>query len=66
MPAAPVIAGRYWKQAILKDWQKTERMLVAEIKSCYIGPENSPEQFIAEHFFLYQAKDNIGLRRIYK
>jgi AraC-like DNA-binding protein len=26
------------------------------IKSCYIGPEISPEQFIAEHFFLYIAK----------
>lgn len=29
---------------------------VSGIKSCYIGPEISPEQFIAEHFFLYIAK----------
>tara|TARA_R110002167_G_scaffold152197_7_gene346117 strand:+ start:2568 stop:3344 length:777 start_codon:yes stop_codon:yes gene_type:complete len=27
-----------------------------DIKSCYIGPEISPEQFIPEHFFLYLAK----------
>jgi AraC family transcriptional regulator, exoenzyme S synthesis regulatory protein ExsA len=27
-----------------------------DIKSCYIGPEISPEQFISEHFFLYLAK----------
>ena len=26
------------------------------IKSCYIGPEISPEEFIAEHFFLYLVK----------
>lgn len=26
------------------------------ITSCYIGPHISPEQFIAEHFFLYLAK----------
>jgi hypothetical protein len=26
------------------------------IQSCYIGPEISPEEFIAEHFFLYLAK----------
>jgi AraC family transcriptional regulator, exoenzyme S synthesis regulatory protein ExsA len=31
-------------------------MSVTEIKSCYIGPEISPEQFIPEHFFLYIAK----------
>lgn len=31
-------------------------MNVTEIKSCYIGPEISPEQFISEHFFLYIAK----------
>jgi len=31
-------------------------MRISEIKSCYIGPEISPEQFIAEHFFLYIAK----------
>ena len=28
-------------------------MKVTTITSCYIGPEISPEQFIAEHFFLY-------------
>ncbi len=27
-----------------------------DIKSCYIGPEISPEQFIPEHLFLYLAK----------
>lgn len=31
----------------------------SEIRSCYIGPEISPEQFIAEHFFLYIAKGKI-------
>jgi len=31
-------------------------MKASEIKSCYIGPEVSPEQFISEHFFLYLAK----------
>ncbi|HVW95516.1 MAG TPA: AraC family transcriptional regulator [Mucilaginibacter sp.] len=30
-----------------------------EIKSCYIGPEISPEQFIHEHFFLYLLKGKI-------
>jgi AraC-like DNA-binding protein len=30
-------------------------MKIDEIKSCYIGPEISPEQFIPEHFFLYLA-----------
>lgn len=34
-------------------------MKLTEIKSCYIGPEISPEQFIAEHFFLYLAKGTI-------
>ena len=34
-------------------------MKVSEITSCYIGPEISPEQFIAEHFFLYIAKGKI-------
>ena len=34
-------------------------MRATEIKSCYIGPEISPEQFIAEHFFLYIAKGAI-------
>jgi AraC-like DNA-binding protein len=28
--------------------------------SCYLGPEISPEQFIAEHFFLYLAKGKIN------
>ena len=28
-------------------------MRATEIKSCYIGPEISPEQFIPEHFFLF-------------
>jgi len=27
-----------------------------KISSCYLGPQISPEQFIAEHFFLYLAK----------
>ena len=31
-------------------------MHFTEVKSCYIGPEVSPEQFIAEHFFLYLIK----------
>lgn len=35
-------------------------MRVTEIKSCYIGPEISPEQFIPEHFFLYIAKGAIN------
>lgn len=35
-------------------------MKVTEIKSCYIGPAISPEQFIAEHFFLYLAKGKIN------
>jgi len=34
-------------------------MRATEIKSCYIGPEISPEQFISEHFFLYIAKGAI-------
>ncbi len=34
-------------------------MTIAEIKSCYIGPEISPEQFIPEHFFLYLATGEI-------
>src|ERR1700712_2225857 len=34
-------------------------MRISEIRSCYIGPEISPEQFIAEHFFLYIAKGRI-------
>lgn len=34
-------------------------MRASEIRSCYIGPEISPEQFIAEHFFLYIARGRI-------
>lgn len=34
-------------------------MKATEIKSCYIGPEISPEQFIPEHFFLYIAKGSM-------
>jgi len=30
-----------------------------KIVSCYLGPEISPEQFIAEHFFLYLAQGKI-------
>lgn len=31
-------------------------MRYTEIKSCYLGPEISPEQFVPEHFFLFLAK----------
>lgn len=31
-------------------------MKANKITSCYIGPKISPEQFIAEHFFLYLVK----------
>ena len=31
-------------------------MKIAEITSCYLGPEISPEQFIQEHFFIYLLK----------
>lgn len=34
-------------------------MRATDIKSCYIGPVISPEQFIPEHFFLYIAKGKI-------
>lgn len=34
-------------------------MNVTDIKSCYIGPLISPEQFVAEHFFLYLAKGSM-------
>lgn len=34
-------------------------MRATDIRSCYIGPEISPEQFIREHFFLYIAKGAI-------
>jgi AraC-like DNA-binding protein len=31
-------------------------MKANKISSCYIGPQISPEQFVAEHFFLYLVK----------
>ncbi|GAL63741.1 helix-turn-helix domain-containing protein [Algibacter lectus] len=31
-----------------------------DIKSCYIGPEISPEQFIPEHFFLFLIKGTLN------
>ncbi|UFH57178.1 AraC family transcriptional regulator [Spirosoma sp. KNUC1025] len=31
-------------------------MKVTEIKSCFVGPALSPEQFVAEHFFIFLAK----------
>ncbi|KMQ65092.1 AraC family transcriptional regulator [Chryseobacterium angstadtii] len=31
-------------------------MKISEIKSCFVGPLVSPEQFIAEHFFIFLAK----------
>lgn len=34
-------------------------MKISEIKSCYVGPLISPEQFIPEHFFLFLAKGNM-------
>ncbi len=34
-------------------------MKATDIKSCYIGPEISPEQFVPEHFFLYIGKGSI-------
>jgi len=33
---------------------------ITEIKSCFVGPAISPEQFIAEHFFLFLAKGMIN------
>lgn len=35
-------------------------MKATAITSCYIGPQISPEQFIAEHFFLYLAKGTMN------
>ena len=35
-------------------------MKLSEIISCYVGPKISPEQFIAEHFFLYLAKGTMN------
>ncbi|WP_420147040.1 helix-turn-helix domain-containing protein [Spirosoma sp.] len=34
-------------------------MKVTNIQSCHLGPEISPEQFIAEHFFLYLLKGSM-------
>src|SRR5258706_16475832 len=34
-------------------------MKATEIRSCYIGPQISPEQFITEHFFLYLITGSI-------
>ncbi|KXH84241.1 helix-turn-helix domain-containing protein [Chryseobacterium kwangjuense] len=35
-------------------------MKITEIKSCFVGPVISPEQFIAEHFFLFLAKGEMN------
>lgn len=35
-------------------------MKISEIKSCFIGPALSAEQFIAEHFFLFLAKGTMN------
>lgn len=35
-------------------------MKITEIKSCYIGPVISPEQFVAEHFFLFLIKGTMN------
>ncbi len=35
-------------------------MRITEIKSCYIGPQISPEQFIPEHFFLFLGKGRMN------
>lgn len=35
-------------------------MKITEIKSCFIGPALSAEQFIAEHFFLFLAKGTMN------
>ncbi len=34
-------------------------MKLSAITSCYIGPQISPDQFIAEHFFMYLIKGTI-------
>jgi AraC family transcriptional regulator, exoenzyme S synthesis regulatory protein ExsA len=34
-------------------------MKANKITSCYIGPQISPEQFVAEHFFIYLAKGSM-------
>lgn len=41
-------------------------MRATEIKSCYIGPEISPEHFVPEHFFVYVAKGMIHTYDGYK
>ncbi len=35
-------------------------MKITQIKSCFVGPAISPEQFIAEHFFLFLAKGTMN------
>lgn len=35
-------------------------MKITEIKSCFVGPAVSPEQFIAEHFFIFLAKGTMN------
>lgn len=35
-------------------------MRLTEIKSCYLGPAISPEEFIAEHFFLFLIKGKMN------
>lgn len=35
-------------------------METIEIKSCYIGPEISPEHFIPEHIFMFLAKGDVA------
>ncbi|MCS4300594.1 AraC family transcriptional regulator [Chryseobacterium sp. BIGb0232] len=35
-------------------------MKITEIKSCFVGPLISPEQFISEHFFLFLAKGTMN------
>lgn len=35
-------------------------MKITEIKSCVVGPALSPEQFIAEHFFVFLAKGTMN------
>lgn len=35
-------------------------MKITEIKSCFVGPAISPEQFITEHFFIFLAKGTMN------
>lgn len=37
----------------------SSHMKATEIRSCYIGPEISPEQFVPEHLFLYLARGSM-------